>query len=131
MSATLKSPDADTGVALRKQRSRLVTYLMVRLTGLLLAILVIGHLVVTHVITDVADTNAGFVARRWGSALWVTWDSLMLAAALAHAGAGVWAAIDDYARTPRSRRHLRRAVVAIAFALFVLGAYVIAKAVYS
>ncbi|MGH8889558.1 MAG: succinate dehydrogenase hydrophobic membrane anchor protein [Acidothermaceae bacterium] len=114
-----------------KQQSRRVTYLMMRLTGVLLAVLVTGHLVVTHVVTDVASTDASFIAKRWGSALWVTWDSLMLAAALAHAGAGVWAALDDYAHDPALRLRLRRGLVAGTVALFFFGAYVIAKAVYS
>ena len=123
------STDATTPVA--KRQSRRGAYLMMRLTGVLLAVLVTGHLVVTHVVTDVASTDASFIAKRWGSALWVTWDSLMLAAALAHAGAGVWAALDDYARDPALRRRLRGGLVALTVALLVFGAYVIAKAVYS
>lgn len=112
-------------------RRRLVAYIVVRLTGLLLAVLVVGHLLVTHVVTDVAGTNANFIAKRWGSALWLTWDWLMLAAALGHAGAGVWVAIDDYARSASGRRRLHRGLVLVVAALFVLGSFVIAKAVYS
>lgn len=112
-------------------RRRLVAYLVVRLTGLLLAVLVVGHLLVTHVVTDVAGTNASFIAKRWGSAVWLTWDWLMLAAALGHAGAGVWMSIDDYARTASGRRQLHRGLVLAIAALFVLGSFVIAKAVYS
>lgn len=112
-------------------RSRLTSYLLIRLTGLALAVLVIGHLAVTHVVTDVADTDAGFVARHWGSALWITWDVLMLAAALCHAGAGLWIAIDDYARTEVVRRRLRRTLIAISVALLALGTFTIARSVYA
>jgi succinate dehydrogenase hydrophobic anchor subunit len=133
MSTTTRPATASTDAATpaAKRQSRRGAYLMMRLTGVLLAVLVTGHLVVTHVVTDVASTDASFIAKRWGSALWVTWDSLMLAAALAHAGAGVWAALDDYARDPALRRRLRRGLVALTVALLVFGAYVIAKAVYS
>jgi succinate dehydrogenase / fumarate reductase membrane anchor subunit len=133
MSTTTRPGTASTDAATQatKRQSRRGAYLMMRLTGVLLAVLVTGHLVVTHVVTDVASTDASFIAKRWGSALWVTWDSLMLAAALAHAGAGVWAALDDYARDPALRRRLRSGLVALTVALLVFGAYVIAKAVYS
>jgi succinate dehydrogenase membrane anchor subunit len=91
-------------------RSRLVAYVTIRLTGLLLAVLVLGHFALTHVVTDVAEADAGFIARRWGTALWIAWDWLMLAAALVHGGAGVWITIEDY--TPdRGRRRRRQAVL--------------------
>jgi len=133
MSTTTRPATAGTQAEAQsaKPQSRRIAYVMMRLTGVLLAVLVTGHLVVTHVVTDVAGTDANFIAKRWGSALWVTWDSLMLAAALAHAGAGVWAALDDYARDPVRRRRLRQGLVAGTIALFLFGAYVIAKAVYS
>ena len=35
--------------------------------------------------------------RRWSSALWVAWDPTMLAAALVHAGAGIWLLIAEQA----------------------------------
>jgi succinate dehydrogenase hydrophobic anchor subunit len=36
---------------------RLFYYLTVRITGLLLTILVLGHFIVTHITTDVAETD--------------------------------------------------------------------------
>lgn len=104
---------------------RAVAYLVVRLTGLLLAVLVTGHFAVTHVVHDVATTNASFVARRWSSALWVTWDGLLLVCALVHGASGVWAAVDDYVE-PRRRRPWRSALVAVTAVLFALGAVVLA-----
>ena len=131
MSTTLNPRPAEAAAQTRPRHGRRTVYVMMRLTGVLLAVLVTGHLLVTHVVTDVAGTDAGFIAKRWGSALWVTWDSLMLAAALGHACAGVWAALDDYVRGAKLRRRSRVALVALTFALFVFGAYVIARAVYS
>jgi len=130
MSATLE-PEAAERATTANARRRLLGYLAVRVTGLLLAVLVIGHLVVTHVVTDVAATDAGFIARRWSSALWLIWDWLMLASALGHAAAGVSVAVDDYARKPVTRRRLHRILVVLVVALFVFGSYVIAKDVYS
>src|SRR5690348_12622579 len=78
MSTTLNPRPAEAVAQTRRRHSRRMVYVMMRLTGVLLAVLVTGHLLVTHVVTDVAGTDAGFIAKRWGSALWVTWDSLML-----------------------------------------------------
>jgi succinate dehydrogenase hydrophobic anchor subunit len=119
---------ASSAAALRRG---LYSYLLVRLTGLVLAVLVIGHLIVTHVVTDVAGTDAGFIAKRWGSALWLAWDWLMLAAALAHAGAGVWVAIDDYSRPAARRRRMHQFLLGVLLVLFALGTFGIAKAIYT
>lgn len=96
-------------------------WLMIRLTGLLLSILVLGHFAVTHIVTDVADTDAGFVAKRWGSALWITWDSMMLAAAFLHGGAGIWMIIGEYARDHHGKTQLRVLLVIVSSLLFVIG----------
>ena len=100
----------DVGPRTPGGRTRLAAYVTIRLTGLLLAVLVLGHFALTHVVTDVADADAGFIARRWGTALWIAWDWLMLAAALVHGAAGVWVTIEDY--TPdRGRRRRRQAAL--------------------
>src|SRR5687767_12125051 len=87
------------------------TFVLVRVTGLALTILVLGHFALTHIVNDVAETDAAFVARRWGSALWVTWDWLMLTAAIVHGAAGVSVAIDDYATDDARRARWRRILV--------------------
>jgi succinate dehydrogenase / fumarate reductase membrane anchor subunit len=105
---------------------RLVDYVLLRATGVVLSVLVLGHFAVTHFVTDVADDDAAFVARRLSSALWVTWDSAMLAAALAHGAIGVRLALADYS-SGRRRRVLQRTVLAVTTVLFVLGAIAIAR----
>lgn len=105
-------------------RKAVAGYLVVRVTGVLLAVLVTGHFAVTHIVDDVAETDASFIAVRWSSALWVVWDALLLACALAHGASGVWIAIDDYV-TPRRRRPWRGFLVAVSSVLFALGAVVL------
>lgn len=99
----------------------LVDYVLLRVTGVLLSVLVLGHFVVTHFVTDVARDDSAFVSRRWSSVLWVVWDSLMLAAALAHGATGVRVALADYAISGRRRRVISRLIVAGCTALFVIG----------
>ena len=99
---------------------RLAAFLVMRLTALALAVLVLGHFALTHVVNDVAETGSSFVLRRWSSGLWLAWDWTMLAAALAHAGAGIWLLIDEQAPVPR-RRALHAALAATVGVLLTVG----------
>jgi succinate dehydrogenase hydrophobic anchor subunit len=110
-------------------RGRYLAWLMVRLTGVLLSVLVLGHFALTHVVTDVARTDAAFIARRWGSALWLAWDWLMLTSAIAHGAAGIWIAIDDYTASGMRRRALQRLLVAVSAVLLALGTATISAAI--
>jgi succinate dehydrogenase / fumarate reductase membrane anchor subunit len=112
----------------RGGRSRAVAYLVLRVTGALLAVLVLGHFALTHVVDDVADTGSAFIGRRWASAFWLLWDWLMLGAAFAHAGAGVWVVIDDYTPDAARRRARRRLLVAGCALLWAIGSAVVAIA---
>ena len=107
---------------------RLTAFLVMRATALSLAVLVLGHFAVTHLVNDVAETGSGFVLQRWSSALWIAWDWTMLAAALAHAGAGIWLLIDEQARAPRVRRLLQRALAATVGVLLAVGTAALAIA---
>jgi succinate dehydrogenase hydrophobic anchor subunit len=109
---------------------RLFYYVMVRVTGLVLAVLVLGHFAVTHITTDVAETDASFIARRWSSALWLLWDWAMLTAAMLHGVAGVWIIIEDYTPNREQRRRHQRLLVSISALLFVFGLIVIAAAIF-
>jgi succinate dehydrogenase hydrophobic anchor subunit len=108
-------------------RSHLVEYVVLRLTGLVLAVLVLGHFAVTHVVTDVSHDTSAFVARRLASALWIAWDGAMLAAALAHGVAGIRIAAADYVHSARARILVDRGLPALGVVLLVLGLIAIAR----
>lgn len=108
----------------------IVDYVLLRVTGLILSVLVLGHFAVTHVVTDVAHDDSAFVARRLSSTLWIAWDATMLAAALAHGALGIRIGLADYT-TGHRRRALQRAVLAFAAALFILGAVAIGRIAYA
>jgi succinate dehydrogenase / fumarate reductase membrane anchor subunit len=116
--------DSNTGVT-RSRLPRRAPYVTIRVTGVLLAVLALGHFALTHVVNDVAATSSSFIARRWGSATWVVWDGLLLAAALLHAGAGLLAVVRDYRTRPRSRRRWLAGLGAVVFTIFVIGLVVL------
>jgi succinate dehydrogenase hydrophobic anchor subunit len=105
------------------------SWLLIRLTGLLLSVLVLGHLLAVHLLTDVAHTTSSFVLRRWSTALWVGWDGTMLTAALAHGAAGVWMVVRDHTQPGPRRRAALIALLLTTLALAALGWYTIATVV--
>jgi succinate dehydrogenase hydrophobic anchor subunit len=113
--------------ALRSARPRgVLTWLVVRVTGLLLAVLVLGHFAVTHIVTDVAETGSEFVAERWGSTIVLGWDWLMLAAAVLHGAAGLRVIVVEYAG-PRRVRLLSAGLFALSGAMVALGTVTILR----
>lgn len=74
-------------------------WLFMRISGILLVLLALGHLALMHVINTVEVIDYQFVANRWSgplSAVWRTYDTLLLALALVHGLNGVRIVIDDY-----------------------------------
>ena len=110
------------------RRPRLAVFLLMRATAAALAVLVLGHFAVTHLVNDVADTGSSFVLRRWSSGLWLAWDWTMLATALAHAGCGLWLVIDEQARSAAARRRAHVAVAVTVAALLAVGTAAIGAA---
>ncbi len=111
-----------------RRRRGLVTYVVIRVTGLLLAVLVLGHFAVTHILTDVGDTGSSFVAPRWRSTIVLGWDWLMLAAAVLHGAAGLRIIVIEYARPGRVRL-LTGALGLLSGAMFALGTATIVKVI--
>lgn len=110
------------------RRPRLLTFVVIRTTAVLLGVLVLGHFAVTHLVTDVAETDSSFVLRRWSSALWLAWDWTMLATALVHAGAGLWLLVDELTRAGSVRRTLRIALGVTVVVLLGVGTVALAVA---
>ncbi len=78
----------------------LVSWYFFRLSGALLLVLALGHVVITHYLNAPADTTFDFVAARWAGPLWRTFDWLLLVMALLHGLNGLHVVIDDYVHPP-------------------------------
>jgi len=105
----------------RNRLSHRGSYVTIRVTGLMLAILALGHFAVTHIVNDVALTDASFIAKRWSSILWVAWDGLLLGATLVHAVAGMTTVVRDYRTTPMSVRRWIGALMGVSLILGLVG----------
>lgn len=67
-----------------------------RISGVLLVLLALTHVLIMHVINTAFTIDYEFVADRWGSPFWRMFDWLLLIMALTHGLNGARIAVDDY-----------------------------------
>ena len=107
-------------------RFELWAWLFMRLSGILLLFLAVGHVLIMHVMeTGVDRVNFEFVVERWESPFWRSWDWLMLSLALLHGVNGVRVIVQDYVRSPGVRLAWNWAFASVGSALFVLGTIIV------
>src|SRR5271166_564584 len=92
-----------------------------RVSGVVLIFLVIVHLIVMHVTTDVRCTTYMFVSMRYANPFWRLFDWLLLTLALTHGMNGLRIVIDDYIRSARVRIWLQSIVGILLLIFFMLG----------
>lgn len=104
----------------------LLAWLFMRLSGVALLVLVLGHLLIMLVLGDgVRRVDFGFVAGRWSNPFWQCWDLLMLWLAQLHGGNGLRTVISDYSRKDSTRFWLNTLLVISMILIMGLGTYVI------
>lgn len=79
------------------------SWYFMRISGLVLLFLALGHFALTHIINDVADTGSAFVEDRWSNPLWRLYDWVLLALGLFHGLNGIRFIVDDYLRVSWKR----------------------------
>jgi succinate dehydrogenase / fumarate reductase membrane anchor subunit len=79
-------------------------WVFMRVSGLVLLVLAVGHVLIMHVLGEGVDrVDFAFVQLRWASPFWRTWDWLMLSLALLHGVNGLRMVILDYFTRPGLR----------------------------
>ena len=102
------------------------SWIFMRMSGLLLVVLVLGHLLIMNVLDGgVHRVNWGFVAGRWASPFWRTWDLLSLWLAELHGTNGLRTVINDYATRDTTRFWLKALLLTSALLVLALGTLVI------
>jgi succinate dehydrogenase / fumarate reductase membrane anchor subunit len=103
----------------------LYAWVFMRLSGILLLVLALVHLFVMHVVNDVDAIDFHFVAQRYATPFWRTFDLMMLWLALIHGLNGLRTVVIDYVR-PRGWRFASLAsIYVICFVFLALGSLVI------
>jgi succinate dehydrogenase / fumarate reductase membrane anchor subunit len=118
---------AARGALNRKPKANFETWswYFMRISGLILIFLALFHFALTHIINDVVETDAEFVAERWDNPLWRLYDWALLSLALLHGVNGVRWSIEDYVRRPGRRAALKATLYMVTGVLFAYGSLVI------
>ena len=102
------------------------SWLFMRISGILLLVLAVGHVLIMHIPDGgVSRVNFAFVALRWQNPLWQTWDWALLVLALIHGINGLRNITLDYVRLPGLRLTINMFFYMLGFMLFVLGTVIV------
>ncbi|HEY9438379.1 MAG TPA: succinate dehydrogenase hydrophobic membrane anchor subunit [Streptomyces sp.] len=121
-------PRARTSKTPKGSRTNFEMYawLFMRLSGIVLVVLVLGHLLIQLVLDGgVSKIGFAFVAGRWASPFWQLWDLGMLWLAMLHGANGLRTVINDYAERDSSRFWLKMLLYTATVFTVLLGTLVI------
>ncbi|MEX2534125.1 MAG: succinate dehydrogenase, hydrophobic membrane anchor protein [Trueperaceae bacterium] len=102
--------------------SELAWWVFMRISGLVLVFLVLGHVYFNNILIDVADVDYDYVADRL-SRSWVrVYDTFLLGFAMLHGINGLRYSIEDYVQRPGRRFFWKTLLFTVSGVVFVLGA---------
>jgi len=102
------------------------SWLFMRGSGLLLLVLVFGHLFVNLMLGEgIHQIDFAFVAGKWANPFWQVWDLAMLWLAMLHGCNGLRTIINDYAVRLNTRFALKTLLYFGTLVVIVLGTLVI------
>ena len=107
-----------------RMRAEAAAWLFVRLSGVALLFLVLGHMLLMHVLVGVNAIDFAFVSARWAGVGWRTYDLVMLLLATPHAALGLRGMAAEHL-PPGSRTPLLAAGYGACAAVTGVGAWVI------
>jgi len=101
-------------------------WIYMRFSGIILVVLIFGHLFVNLVAGDgVKAIDFAFVAGKLANPFWIVWDLALLWLALIHGANGMRTIVNDYAYNKRLRTVLLTAILVSTAALLILGTLVL------
>ena len=109
-----------------KTNFEMYAWIFMRMSGLLLFVLVLGHIGIMLLLDGgVSRVNFAFVAGRWASPFWRTWDLAQLWLAMLHGTNGLRTIINDYAERDGTRFWLKMLLYTSSALILMLGTLVI------
>jgi len=103
----------------------LYAWLFMRISGVVLLFMALGHLAIMHIINNIEVINYGFVARRYTTPFWRTYDLVMLWLAMIHGVNGVRTLVEDYVSARGWRLVSLASLYVVSFIILALGSLVI------
>jgi succinate dehydrogenase / fumarate reductase membrane anchor subunit len=135
MAKTLERPTSDAAVtgprpdrSRRRPRQNFETWqwYFMRVSGLVLVVLALWHFTMTHILTDVAETDHAYVVNRWSNPVWRIYDLALLSLGLFHGLNGLRVIIDDYVGSAAKRSLIKSSLYIVTLSLFAYGTLTIA-----
>jgi succinate dehydrogenase / fumarate reductase membrane anchor subunit len=122
----IEAPRAPRQRARSRTNFELYAWMFMRLSGLLLVVLVLGHLFIMNILDGgVHRLGFAFVAGRWASPFWQVWDLAMLWLAQLHGTNGLRVIINDYAQRDGTRFWLKMLLYTATVLVLLTGTLVI------
>ena len=103
----------------------LYAWMFMRVSGVLLLFLALGHLLIMHIIHNVDNIDFQFVAQRYATPFWRTYDLVMLWLALIHGLNGIRTLVGDYVGPKGWQVATLAALYVFGFILLALGSLTI------
>ena len=103
----------------------LYAWMFMRVSGVLLLFLALGHLLIMHIIHNVDNIDFQFVAQRYATPFWRTYDLVMLWLALIHGLNGIRTLVGDYVRPKGWQVATIASLYVLGFILLALGSLTI------
>ena len=103
----------------------LLAWIFMRVSGVVLLFMVLAHLAIMHIINNIEVINYHFVAVRFATPFWRTYDVVMLWLAFIHGLNGVRVMIEDYVGPRGWRVFSLASLYVLGFVFLVLGSLVI------
>jgi len=103
----------------------LYAWLFMRISGVVLLFLALGHLTIMHLINNIEVVNYDFVAARYMTPFWRTYDLVMLWLAMIHGTNGIRTLVDDYISARGWRLVSLSSLYVLSFIILALGSLVI------
>ena len=103
----------------------LYAWMFMRVSGVVLLFLALGHLLIMHIINNVENMDFRFVAQRYATPFWRTYDLVMLWLALVHGTNGLRTILADYIGSRGWRVFSLASLYVLGFVLLALGSLTI------
>jgi succinate dehydrogenase / fumarate reductase membrane anchor subunit len=116
---------ADHPAAPAAGRFEMYSWLFMRVSGIVLLVMAVFHLLLMHYGVGVDQLNYQVVATRWGNPWWRLYDGFLLLFALTHGMNGARILMDEYLRAGGWRLFLKIVLSLLYLLLVVMGAWVI------
>lgn len=112
MATTIRNDQVTSRSVQVKANFERYAYLFMRLSGIGLLILAVGHVFIQLILNDVHSLSLTFVAEQWDDWGWKAYDMLLLFFALAHGLNGLRNILEDYIHNKGTMRVINYGLVA-------------------